>query len=801
MRQKKGKERLVVIGNGMAGNACVEEILKLDPERFEITVFGRERHPNYNRVLLSHVLTGEKTIGDITLHDRGWYEKNHIRLHTACAVKEIRRGSRLVVAEGGVEARYDKLVFATGSYPVILPVPGHDKEGVVSFRDMDDCERIRSLSKTGGRAIVIGGGLLGLEAARGVLSLGMDTTVVHLMGRLMERQLDAAAAGFLKEDLEKLGIKVLLGKETAEISGDGKVSAVRFKDGTTVEADIVVMSVGIAPNTALAKSSGIYCQRGIVVSDCMQTYDPAVYSVGECIEHRGATFGLVGPIFEQARVLANHLAGDCRLVFKHQAVSTRLKIPGIDVYSAGAIDDGAGAESIEYIDRAARVYKRLIIRENILRGVVMYGDTVDAPRLFTSLVESVDISQKRKSLLFGEMAAGGKAASSVEAMPDDAIVCGCNGVTKKMIVEAIEKKGLFTRDDVKRETKASSSCGGCASVVDQILEATLGSNFQGRPEPANICGCTRYSRDDVIKNVRERGLKSVREVMETLGWETVGCDLCRPALNYYVSMVWPGESEDDQTSRLVNERAHANIQKDGAFSVVPRMCGGVTNPEELKRIADVAVKYRVPLVKFTGGQRIDLLGVKKDDLASIWKDLDMDSGFAYGKALRTVKTCVGARFCRYGTQDSLGLGQEMEGYLKGLWMPAKLKVGVAGCPRNCAESLIKDVGVVGVAGGWDIYVGGCGGIELKAGKRLCTVKSEEEVMEIVAAFIQRYREEANYGERTYKWLERTGLDAAKKTVVDDVQGRKALNERLKAALSVLRDPWRERSGGGGCTVH
>lgn len=795
MREKKGRERLVVIGNGMAGNACVEEILKANPDRYEITVFGRERHPNYNRVLLSHVLTGEKTIGDITLHDRGWYEKNGIRLHTACAVREIRRGGRLVVAEGGVEARYDKLVFATGSHPISLSVPGNDKQGVVSFRDIDDCERIRALSRTGGKAVVIGGGLLGLEAARGVLSLGMETTVVHLMDRLMERQLDGASAGFLREDIEKLGIRVLLGKETVEILGDGKVSGVRFKDGTEAEADIVVMSVGIVPNKALAESSGIYCRKGIVVSDCMQTYDPAVYSVGECVEHRGATFGLVGPIFEQARVLANHLAGDCRLVFKPQHVSTRLKIPGIDLYSAGVIDEGVGAESIEYMDRGARIYKRLLLRDNFLRGVVMYGDTVDAPRLFTALVESTDVSQRRKSLMFGDAAPGGKAASSVEAMPDDAIVCGCNGVTKKMIVEAIEKKGLFTREDVKRETKAASSCGGCASVVDQILEATLGSNFQGRPQPTNICACTRYSREDVIKNIRERGLKSVREVMDTLGWETVGCDLCRPALNYYVSMVWPGQSEDDQTSRLVNERAHANIQKDGTFSVVPRMYGGVTDPGELKRIAEVAVKYRVPLVKFTGGQRIDLLGVKRDDLASIWKDLDMDSGFAYGKALRTVKTCVGSQFCRYGTQDSLGLGQEMERRLKGLWTPAKLKVGVTGCPRNCAESLIKDIGVVGVAGGWDIYVGGCGGIELKAGKRLSAVKTEEEVMEITAAFIQLYREEANYGERTYKWLERAGLDAVKKGVVDDLPNRKALKERLEAALSVLKDPWRERTEG------
>ncbi|MDP2690323.1 MAG: nitrite reductase large subunit NirB, partial [Deltaproteobacteria bacterium] len=638
---ERKKERLVVIGNGMAGTACVEEIMKAGPGRYDITVFGAEKHLNYNRVLLTQVLTGEKTLEDISLHGPGWYDERGIRLRTGQRVAEIRRRSRVVVDEDGREEPYDRLVLATGSLPIVPPMEGAGKEGVVTFRNIEDCERIRGLVSKGGKAAVIGGGLLGLEAAWGLKSLGVDVSVVHIMDRLMERQLDLVAAGFLREDLERLGIRVLLGRETVEITGGKRAEGVRFRDGSSIEADLVVMSVGIRPNASLAASSGIYAEKGVVVSDTMQTYDPAVWAVGECVQHRGATFGLVGPVFEQARVLANHLAGDGRMVFTQKPSSARLKIPSIDLYSAGSMDGAGGAEPIEFMDRASRLYKKLLVRDGRLTGIIMYGDTSDGPALFSSLLEGEDITRRRRQILFGGGGAGGSghmAASSVEAMPNDAIVCGCKGVTKGAIVEAIEKKGLFTRDAVKRETGASGSCGGCAPLVDKILEATLGASFEGGARPANICACTKYSRDDVIKNIREKGLTSVAEVMDTLGWESVGCEACRPALNYYVSMVWPREAEDDQSSRLVNERMHANIQKDGTFSVVPRMWGGSVTPEELKRIAEAAVKYGVPLVKITGGQRIALIGVRKEDLPDVWKEIDMPSGYAYGKSLRTVNT-------------------------------------------------------------------------------------------------------------------------------------------------------------------
>ncbi len=791
MKNKNTKEKLVVIGNGMAGVSCIEEILRLDAGRYEITVFGKEAHPNYNRVFLSYVLTGEKTLDEITLNAFKWYEDRGITLHTGCPVTMIERGRHLVIGTDGREVPYDRLILATGSVPFVPPIPGVDKEGVITFRNIADCERLKGAVKEGRRAVVIGGGLLGLEAARGLMDLGMEVTIVHLMDRLMERQLDDQSAALLREDLEATGLKILLGKKTTEITGDGRVDGLTFSDGTHIETDIVVLSAGIKPNIELARASGLYCERGIVVSDTLQSFDPAVYAVGECVQHRGATFGLVAPLFEQARVLANHLAGDSRLYFFSKPVSTKLKVPGIELYSAGSVERGQGVETIEFLDRGLRTYKKLFIKENRIEGILLYGETSDGPRLFQHLIDERDIAEKRSTILFGE-GISGKPFASVEALADETIICGCNGVTKGEIVKAIEEKGLFTREDVERETKAATSCGGCGTLVEQILEATLGSDFQGRGEDRAICSCTRYTRDDLIKNIRENRLTSVIEVMDSLGWETVGCDKCRPAINYYVCMIWPAECEDDPSSRIVNERAHANIQKDKTFSVVPRMYGGVTTPAELRRIANVADEYKVPLVKVTGGQRIDLLGIKKKDLAGVWKALDMPSGYAYGKAIRTVKTCVGSTFCRYGTQDSIGLGMALEKELEGLWTPAKVKMAVTGCPRNCAESAIKDVGIIGITGGWEIYVGGCGGTKTSGAELLCTVGTDGEAMEITSAFVQYYREEAIYGERTAPFIHRIGLEAVRRDCVEDETRRKALIAHLKEALSTVTDPWKAR---------
>jgi len=779
---KKGRQRLVVVGNGMAANAFVEELIKAGPEKYSLTVFGKEAHTGYNRVLLSQVLTGEKKPGDLVMHPPEWYKERGIEVHASKEVVAINRGSRKVVTGCGLEAGYDKLVLAAGSLPIRPDMEGSGLEGVVTFRDLADCDRITALAASGGRAVVVGGGLLGLEAAWALKTLGMEVTVVHIMDRLMERQLDERAAMLLKESIEEMGIGVLLKKEAAAFEGSGRVEKIRFKDGSEIDAGLVVISIGIRPNTELARASGLYCERGVVVSDTMQTFDPSVYSIGECVQHRGLTFGLAAPIFEQARVAANQLAGDGRRSFKNSPVSARLKVHGIDLYSAG--DACGGDDSIEYFDRKSRVYKKVVMEDGRVKGIVLFGDSSRGPSLFGFLTSGADVTHRRGELLEGER----KEGKAVEVLSDDAPVCGCKGITKGMIVAAIRSKGLFTREDVKRETGASSSCGGCAPLVDRVLEETLGADFQSAASAA-MCACTRYTRDDVIRNIREKGLRSVSEVMETLGWEGVGCEKCRPALNYYVLLAWPGKAADDLTSRLINERAHANIQKDGTFSVVPRMYGGVTTPADLKKIAEVAERHRVPLVKLTGGQRIALFGVPREELKEIWSELDMPSGHAYAKAVRTVKTCVGESFCRYGTQDSMGLGVEIEKRIAGIPMPAKVKLGVSGCPRNCAESGVKDIGVVGVASGWEVYAGGCGGIELRAADKLGAYKTGEEAIEALSALLQHYREDASYGERTFKWIARRGIENIRKEALDDPERIKELCARLDEAAGAVTDPW------------
>lgn len=775
----------------MAGAACVDEVLSLSPDRYEVTILSAEPHVNYNRVLLAQVLREEKSVGDISLQTSEWYEENGVTLQTGCKVDKIDRHRRTVIDAEGREFPYDRLVLATGSRGLVPPIPGAGLYGVVCFRDLADSERISSILDNGPekkKAVVIGGGLLGLEVAYSLNTLGVEVTVVHLEERLMERQVDSVAAGLLTKDLKELGVEVRLGCETTEITGSEHVEGVSFSDGTKIEADLVVMSIGIRPNKELAESAGVYCEKGIVVSDVMQTYDSAIYAIGECVQHRGRTFGLVAAVFEQARVVANHLAGDARLYFTDRPSSTRLKVPGVNIYSAGEVVAGPGAETIEYLDRGAGLYKKVVIKDGRVTGVLLYGDVIDGPELFGLMVEETDITARRNRLLFGG-GAEGAGVLSVKDLPDSTIVCGCNGVTKGAIVEAIEKKGLFTREEVAAETRASTSCGGCSGLVDRILESVLGAGFDASYARTGICACTQYSRDEIVHKIKELELISVEEVMEALGWESVGCEACRPALNYYVNMVAPATAIDDRSSRLINERAHANIQVDGRFSVVPQVTGGVITPDELTRIASAAVKYNVDMVKITGGTRIGLYGIKREDLASVWGEIGMRSGHAYAKSVRTVKSCVGERFCRYGTQDSVGLGVELESMLAGLGTPAKVKLGVDGCPRNCAESAVKDIGVTGVAGGWEIYVGGGAGIELAGGERLAAVESREEVVEIAGAFLQKYREEAEYGERTAKWVKRVGVELLRESVVEDRECRRGLTERLALALKEVADPW------------
>ena len=794
--------KLILVGNGMAGIRTLEELLKLAPDRYEISVFGDEPYGNYNRILLSPVLAGEQEFEQIMLNDADWYRQHGITLHAGSRVERIDRARRQVVTEDGSAASYDRLLLATGSSPFIIPLPGHDLDGVVGFRTIADVEKMLDASRRYRNAVVIGGGLLGLEAANGLQQQGMNVTVVHLLDTLMERQLDNTAAGMLQRSLEERGLQFRMGAETEAILGRERVEGVRFKDGTEIAADLVVMAVGIRPNIELAVQCGLHSERGIVVNDTMQTFDPRIYAVGECVQHRGVTYGLVAPLFEQARVCANHLAEYGIGHYEGSVSSTKLKVTGIDLFSAGDFIGDENSEEIVMQDAAAGVYKKIVLKDNRIDGVVLYGDTVDGAWYFQLLRDGTDVSDMRDQLLFGQGNLGnaghGGENASVE-LPDDAEVCGCNGVTKGDIVKAILDKGLFTLEEVRTHTKASASCGSCTGLVEQILADTAGGDYSVAPATQPICKCTDYSHDDVRNTIRQAHLTSIRAVMETLDWRTPdGCSSCRPALNYYLISTWPGEVQDDTQSRFINERAHANIQKDGTYSVVPRMWGGVTSPRELRAIADVAEKYDVPLVKVTGGQRIDLFGIRKEDLPAVWADLNavgMVSGHAYGKSLRTVKTCVGSEWCRFGTQDSTGLGIKLEKMCWGAWTPHKFKIAVSGCPRNCAEATIKDFGVVCVESGYELHIGGNGGVKVRATDLLCKVAAEEEVLEHCAAFLQLYREQAHYLERTAPWLERVGLSCIREQVVEDAQQRKALYERFLHAQKFSRqDPWAQITG-------
>jgi len=793
------KPRLVLIGNGMAGVRTVEELLKIKPDYYDITIFGAEPHPNYNRILLSPVLAGEMGVKDIILNELDWYAANNITLHTGKEVVRIDRVKRKVIAADGLEVPYDRLLIATGSTPFMLPIPGNDLPGVIGYRDIKDTDEMIATAARHKHAVVIGGGLLGLEAANGLKLRGMDVTVVHLGPWLLERQLDEVAGQMLQKSLEDKGLKFLLSTQTeALIQGEsGRVAAVRFKGGMQIPADLVVMAAGIRPNYALAEAAGIYCNRGVVVNDTMQTYDPKIYAVGECVSHRGIAYGLVAPLFEQAKVAANHLAGYGIGRYTGSVTSTKLKVTGIDLFSAGNFMGGEGTEEIVLNDPYGGVYKKLVLKENKLVGGVMYGDTADGPWYFQLLKDQRDIHDIRDSLIFGQSLVGdvGHAGNSKAAdMPDSAEVCGCNGVTKGCIVKAIKEKGLFTLDEVKKHTKAASSCGSCAGLVEQILASTIGGAYTPAAlDSKPVCGCTDHSHKVVREAIFKEHLTRKEAVFEILNWKTPnGCDKCRPAINYYLISSWPHEAKDDAQSRFINERAHANIQKDGTYSVVPRMWGGLTTPAELRAIADAAEKYNVPTVKVTGGQRIDLLGVKKEDLPAMWADLNaagMVSGHAYGKSIRTVKTCVGAEHYRFGTQLAMDMGVKLEKMLFDMYAPHKVKLAVSGCPRNCAEAGIKDIGVIGVDSGYELYIGGNGGIKTEVAQFLCKVKSDEEVMEYSGAFLQLYREEGWYLERTCHYLERVGLDTIKSKILEDEEGRKALYARLLDSLKDAKDPW------------
>jgi nitrite reductase (NADH) large subunit len=647
--------KLVVVGNGMAGVGCVEQILKHEA-KFQITIFGEETHVNYNRILLSSVLAGEKTADDIALNSLEWYQQSQIELRLGVRIRDIDADRKTVTGDDGSVTAFDKLLLATGSNPLIPPMEGVKKAGVYVFRNLDDTRALLERARKGLKAVVIGGGLLGLEAARGLQVQGCEVTVVHLMDRLMERQLDLTGGGYLKSKMECLGIKVLLEKNTTAILGNGKVEGIAFRDGTSIEAEIVVIAAGIRPNVELGRKAGLQVNRAIVVNDYMETSHPDIFAVGECVEHKGICYGLVAPLLEQGKVLAATISGNKGPCYEGSVTAAKLKIMGVDVFSAGDFSETApGTDVVRYEDAALGIYKKLTLRDGKLAGAILVGDTADSHRYMDCLRTQSDLSSQRRQLLFPPPVED--TGLDIAEMPDTKVVCGCMGVTKGTIIEAILQRGVNTLAQLKECTRASTGCGSCTEHCQQLLKAVV-PEFEEETEKV-LCKCVPFGEEKLRDILRSQRLRSVQEVLDIYG-NGYGCEVCKPALSYMMDMLWCGDHDEDRSARFINDRVHANIQKDGTFSVVPRMRGGVTSAKELRRIADVAEKYNVPMVKITGSQRIDLLGVKKSDLPKIWADLGMASGQAYTKGVRMVKTCVGTDFCRFGVQDSTRAGIELE---------------------------------------------------------------------------------------------------------------------------------------------
>ncbi|HEY3456046.1 MAG TPA: nitrite reductase large subunit NirB [Bryobacteraceae bacterium] len=793
------KQNLVVIGNGMAGARAVEEILaRGGAEQFEICMFGDEPYGNYNRILLSNVLNGSQSESEIYLNPLDWYRENGITLHAGVQADSILRKSKCVLGCDGTIEAYDKLIVATGSRSHIPPISGltlenrQYKPGLFVFRTLEDCREIAEYARERGRAAVIGGGLLGLEAARGLQNFGVAVDVIHLGPHLMGQQLDAPAGAILKASIEKLGIGIHLSRNTTAVLGEDRVTGLAFDDGTTLAYDMVVIATGITPNAEIAKRCGLKVERAIVVDDHMRSVDdPDVYAVGECAQHDGRVYGLVSPLWEQAKVLADQITGrNPGAEYHGSKIATKLKVMGIEMASLGVPEpQDERDEIVQFTEPKKGTYKKLIIRDGRLTGGILLGDIGKAAYLMQAFDRGTPLPEDRLALLFDIGAPAKKL--SLEDMPADAQICNCNGVSKGAIVSCV-KSGKRRPKAVMDATRAGTGCGSCKSAVTELVEWACGGEVEEDPSVHYYVPGVPLTKPELIRACREQNLKSVSAVFEALagGIEDAAS---KPGLASLLNTIWPGEYEDQRDARFINDRVHANIQKDGTFSVIPQIPGGVTSPAQLRRIADTAEKYQVPMVKLTGGQRIDLLGVKKEDLPKMWRDLDMPSGYAYAKRYRTCKSCVGTEFCRFGVGDSTSLAIKIERELQGLDSPAKLKLATAGCPRNCSEAMVKDAGAVAVEGGkWEIYVGGAAGAHVRKGDLLCVVDSHEAVIQYIGRFIQYYRENAKYLERTYGFVQRIGIEKIRAVVVEDSEGIAArLDEELLKASAAYRDPWKE----------
>lgn len=770
--------KIIVVGNGMVGFKFCEKLLQKNINAYlEITVFGEEIRPAYDRVHLSSFFEG-KTATDLSMAPQSWYAENGITLHLSDPIVHIDRAAKTVTSHRGICASYDFLVMATGSSAFVPPIPGMEKQGVFIYRTIEDLEMMLHWAPRAKKGAVIGGGLLGLEAAKALLDLGLKTThVIEFAPRLMPRQIDDAGSNMLQTKLEALGLQIHLSKNTAAITGEDAISGLQFSDGSAIDADMLVVSAGIKPRDELARQCGLELgpRGGIVVNNQMQTSDPAIFAIGECALHTGMIYGLVAPGYEMAEVVATQLAGGTK-EFTGFDMSTKLKLIGIDLASFG--DPFVGnkeARTIVFEDRVKGLYKRINISQDGKRllGGILVGDASSYNMLLQTAKNGLALPPNPEDLILGNRSGAEKAGAGVAALPDDALICSCESISKAQICNAVSEEGCETLDAVKKCTRAGTGCGGCMPMVKDLMLHTMKS--QGKYVRNVLCEHFSYSRQELFDLIKLKTLTTYDAVLDHLGTGD-GCEVCKPAVASILASLWNDLILDkgNDTAQDSNDRFLANIQKGGTYSVVPRIPGGEITPEKLIVIGQVAQKYNL-YTKITGGQRIDLFGAHLGNLPAIWEELiaaGFESGHAYGKSLRTVKSCVGSTWCRFGLHDSVSFAIQIEERYRGLRAPHKLKSAVSGCIRECAEAQSKDFGIIATEKGWNLYVCGNGGSKPQHAQLLASDVDSETCIKYIDRFLMFYIKTADPLTRTATWLNKLdgGIDYLRNVVVNDSLG-------------------------------
>ncbi len=788
-------KKIVVIGNGMVGYKFCEKFVASEKfKEYKLTVFGEEPRRAYDRVHLSEFYAG-KTAEDLSMSSATWYEENNIDLHTSEMITEIDRAKKTVANHRGIKYSYDYLILATGSSAFVPPIPGVEKEGVFVYRTIEDLEAIEAYAKKlksegKAQAAVLGGGLLGLEAANAVKELGLDAHVVEFAPRLMPRQLDQGGSDILQAKIESLGLKVHVSKQTDFIQGNGAIEGLQYVDGTELKVDMLVISAGIRPRDEVAKECGLEAglRGGIVVDNRMKTSDDSIYAIGEVALYNNMIYGLVAPGYDMASVAVSQITGEIdNLMIDHIDMSTQLKLIGTEVASFGdALCDSNDIDAIIYENKRSGIYKRINISKDgtKLLGGILVGDSSDYNALFQIYDTAMKLPENPENLILGNRSGdGGSLLGDVMDLPDDAQICSCESVSKGAICGAIENGSCDTLGDVISCTKAGTGCGGCKPMVKDLVDATLKS--LGKEVKDTICEHFEYNRQELYDIVKLKGYRKYNEVLDTHG-KGDGCEVCKPLIASIMASIYADTANEEAPIQDSNDRFLANIQRNGTYSVVPRIPGGEITPEKLIVLGEVGKKYDL-YTKITGGQRVDFFGARLDQLPKIWKDLidhGFESGHAYGKSLRTVKSCVGSTWCRYGMDESVSFAIALEERYKGLRSPHKIKGGVSGCIRECAEARCKDFGVIAVEGGWNLYVCGNGGANPKHAELLAEQIDNETVIKYLDRFLMFYIKTAAPLQRTAKWLDKLdgGIEYLKQVVIEDKLG---LADELESEMAAL----------------